>query len=186
MNPWIVSIITILVIILIKGLLLCVYYFRCPNCHHIFKPKFYQVMLEAHFGEEFIIKCPFCKTRGRKKILVKDKKIFHQMKLNDSPFNLIKQGKKTIELRLNDEKRQLINIGDRILFTNNQTLEQMVCLVEELYHFDNFVDLYKEFDKISLGYLENEISDPSDMLEYYKEEDINRYKVLGIQIRKIM
>ena len=107
--------------------------------------------------------------------------MIHHMNLNPEPFEMINTGIKTIELRLNDEKRQLINIGDRILFTNNQTLEQMVCLVEELYHFDNFVDLYKEFDKISLGYLENEISDPSDMLEYYKEEDINRYKVIGIQ-----
>lgn len=28
----------------------------------------------------------------------------HKMKLNDRPFNLIKNGSKIIELRLNDEK----------------------------------------------------------------------------------
>ena len=32
----------------------------------------------------------------------------HEMKLNVEPFDKIKNGKKTIELRLNDEKRQLI------------------------------------------------------------------------------
>ena len=32
----------------------------------------------------------------------------HEMKLNNGPFERIKNGTKTIELRLNDEKRQLL------------------------------------------------------------------------------
>ena len=32
------------------------------------------------------------------------------MKLNNEPFNLIKNGTKTVELRLNDEKRKLFNV----------------------------------------------------------------------------
>ena len=35
----------------------------------------------------------------------------HEMKLNNSPFERIKNGTKTIELRLNDEKRQLLKIN---------------------------------------------------------------------------
>ena len=31
----------------------------------------------------------------------------HEMRLHNSPFQLIKSGTKTIEMRLNDEKRQL-------------------------------------------------------------------------------
>ena len=42
----------------------------------------------------------------------------HEMKLHSSPFEMIKSGKKTIELRLYDEKRQLIKEGDIIIFTN--------------------------------------------------------------------
>jgi ASC-1-like (ASCH) protein len=45
----------------------------------------------------------------------------HEMKLNVEPFNKIKSGKKTIELRLNDEKRQLVKIKDLIEFTNRET-----------------------------------------------------------------
>ena len=41
----------------------------------------------------------------------------YNMKLNNEPFNLIKNGTKTVELRLNDEKRKLLNIGDKIEFT---------------------------------------------------------------------
>ena len=40
----------------------------------------------------------------------------HEMKLYDAPFELIKSGKKTIEVRCNDEKRRKLNVGDKIIF----------------------------------------------------------------------
>jgi ASC-1-like (ASCH) protein len=42
----------------------------------------------------------------------------HEMRLHDGPFKLIKAGSKTIELRLYDEKRQEIKVGDEIEFTS--------------------------------------------------------------------
>lgn len=39
----------------------------------------------------------------------------HNMKLHPGPFALIAQGNKTIELRLWDEKRRLIRMGDDII-----------------------------------------------------------------------
>ena len=38
------------------------------------------------------------------------------MKLNKEPFEKIKSGEKTIELRLYDEKRRKIKAGDTICF----------------------------------------------------------------------
>lgn len=108
------------------------------------------------------------------------------MNLNDTPFQLVENKQKTIEMRLNDEKRQLIQVGDQILFTNTKTNKQLICLVEEVFHYDNFEDLYQNHDKKELGYLEDEISDPSDMLEYYSKEQIEKYHVVGIKIRKLM
>ena len=108
------------------------------------------------------------------------------MNLNDTPFQLVENKQKTIEMRLNDEKRQLIQVGDQILFTNTKTNKQLICLVEEVFHYDNFEDLYQNHDKIELGYLEDEVSDPSDMLEYYSKEQIEKYHVVGIKIRKLM
>jgi ASC-1-like (ASCH) protein len=43
--------------------------------------------------------------------------MLHQMKLQPNPFEQIKNGSKTLELRLNDEKRQLIKVGDEIEFS---------------------------------------------------------------------
>ncbi|HEY1074482.1 MAG TPA: ASCH domain-containing protein, partial [Patescibacteria group bacterium] len=44
--------------------------------------------------------------------------MLHSMRLHPRPFDNIKSGKKTSELRLNDEKRSAIKIGDMIEFTS--------------------------------------------------------------------
>ena len=44
----------------------------------------------------------------------------HIMNLNPIPFEMIRSGKKTIELRINDEKRQFINKNDEIEFINTE------------------------------------------------------------------
>lgn len=43
----------------------------------------------------------------------------HKMKLAKDPFEKIASGRKVIEARLYDVKRQQINVGDRIEFTRN-------------------------------------------------------------------
>ena len=105
------------------------------------------------------------------------------MNLHPEPFELIKSGHKDIEMRLYDERRKDIKIGDTILFTNNQTQEQLSVEVINLYRFDNFEELYAHFDKTRLGYLEDEIADPKDMEQYYSLDKILRYGVLAIEIK---
>lgn len=109
----------------------------------------------------------------------------HEMKLNNGPYQKINNGTKTIELRLNDEKRQLLKIEDLIEFTNRETLEKMIVEIEELYNYSSFDELYKHFDKVSMGYEEDEVADPKDMEQYYSKEEQQKYGVLGIKIRKI-
>ena len=99
----------------------------------------------------------------------------HRMNLWDSPFNHIKQGSKTVELRLNDEKRQLIHKGDTLVFTNSVTHEEMITLVTGIRVFSNFAELYSQYDKISMGYDEDEDASPDDMLLYYSDEKIKKY-----------
>ena len=42
----------------------------------------------------------------------------HNMKLQNKSFKMIKNENKEIEMRLNDEKRKKLSIGDTIEFTN--------------------------------------------------------------------
>ena len=39
----------------------------------------------------------------------------YEMKLNSKPFGMIRSGRKTVELRLFDEKRRKLNPGDHII-----------------------------------------------------------------------
>lgn len=104
------------------------------------------------------------------------------MKLNSDPFIKIKSGKKTVELRLYDEKRQKLKNGDKIEFTNIKTGETLVCNVKRLHVFPSFEELYEHFDKISIGYDEDETADFKDMEKYYSKEDENKYGTVGIEI----
>ena len=44
----------------------------------------------------------------------------HYMNLQPRYFNYIKSGTKRIELRLNDEKRRQLQLGDTIVFTSSE------------------------------------------------------------------
>lgn len=110
----------------------------------------------------------------------------HHMNLHAEPFYKIATRQKTIELRLNDEKRQRIHIGDTITFTNTtDTNQQVQCIVLQLHHFHNFSELYTALPLQQCGYSLTEVSNaaPSDMLAYYTLEQQERYGVVGIELQ---
>ncbi len=111
----------------------------------------------------------------------------HRMKLNPFPFEMMKSGQKTIELRLFDEKRQLIKIGARIVFTNTATGEMLDATVVKLHRFDNFDELYKSLSLLQCGYTSENIdkATPADMELYYSVEDQKKYGVVGIELEII-
>ncbi len=107
----------------------------------------------------------------------------HQLKLATEPFNAIISGNKTIESRLYDAKRQKIQIGDRIIFTNRDNSEQTVTAeVVGLLRYATFRDLFshnnpRKFGGDNVEWLENQIS------EFYSIEDQKIYGVIGIEFR---
>ncbi len=107
----------------------------------------------------------------------------HQLKLAAEPFNAIISGNKTIESRLYDAKRQKIQIGDRIIFTNRDNSEQTVAAeVVGLLRYATFRDLFshnnpRKFGGDNVEWLENQIS------EFYSIEDQKIYGVIGIEFR---
>lgn len=109
----------------------------------------------------------------------------HEMKLKPSPFSAMKSGLKTIEMRLFDEKRQAIAIGDEIIFTQTETGEMLKTCVISLRRYSNFEDLYAHEAHSTLGYAPHEVAHPSDMSQYYDMSETERYGVLAIEIRRI-
>lgn len=108
----------------------------------------------------------------------------HEMKLQASPFEKIKNRTKTIELRLFDEKRQQICEGDIITFTNIADGEKISATVKKLHCFESFEALYGSLPLLQCGYTAENIANahPSDMKQYYSEEEEKKYGVVGIEL----
>lgn len=106
--------------------------------------------------------------------------MLHKMKLNKSPFEMIKNGTKTIEFRLYDEKRQGVKIGDKIEFSKLPDLQEKLLVdVLELYQEDTFERLFRK-----LSFNEEEvIRKTRAMHEIYSQEKEQQYGVLGIKIK---
>lgn len=109
--------------------------------------------------------------------------MLHQMKLRTLPFEKIKNGSKTIELRLNDEKRQTVQVGDFIEFSClDEPKQKIQTRVTALHHFGSFSELYAVLPKEKLGYTPAETPVPDHMNEYYPREKQEQYGVLGIEL----
>ena len=108
----------------------------------------------------------------------------HEMRLDPAPFRMIKSGKKTIELRLYDEKRRRIVVGDTITFTETDTGERQRVTVTALHVFSSFDALYRALPLTKCGYTEAELpsASPDDMLAYYSKEQQQKYGVVGIAV----
>lgn len=111
----------------------------------------------------------------------------HEMRLDQDPFQMIKNGQKTIELRLYDEKRRKIAVGDTIVFTETKTSERMRVIVTDLHVFPTFSELYRALPLASCGYTEAELetATPDDMLAYYSLVRQQQHGVVGIGIAKL-
>ena len=110
----------------------------------------------------------------------------HVMKLHNEPYQLIKNGFKTIELRLYDEKRRTIAVGDEIEFVNTKNSNlSFRCCVLALHRFPTFKELYAALPLLKCGYTESNVAmaNPTDMELYYTVEQQQKYGVVGIELK---
>lgn len=108
--------------------------------------------------------------------------MLHKMNLWHNSFEKIKNKTKTIEMRLNDEKRSLIKVGDCIEFTDTENGDTVLCVVTTLFKYADFEDLYRHHDKVQIGYSVDEDARSSDMLDCYSEENIKKYGAPAIEL----
>ena len=109
----------------------------------------------------------------------------HTMKVQTRYYNLLKSGEKTIELRLFDEKRQKIQVGDEIIFSDfsNQD-DNFKAVVLKLYRAENFDALCRIIDSNQAGFsTKNELI--SVLEKFYAPQEQKKFGVVGIEIRKI-
>ncbi len=107
------------------------------------------------------------------------------MNLQPKYFDFIKDGTKRIELRLYDEKRRSIQLGDIIEFTKSEN-EKFKAEVVGLLRYNSFADLFEDFD---ISILADSSMTKQELLEvlgeFYSEEKQAEFGVIGIRIKLI-
>ncbi|MGK0713490.1 ASCH domain-containing protein [Aerococcus urinaeequi] len=109
----------------------------------------------------------------------------HTMGLYESPFNSIKSSKKSVEVRLNDEKRRKISIDDSIKFTKvPESSETLTVKVLELREFPTFKEMYETIPASDF----DTVGDPVDLMvqqtyEIYSPEQEKEWGTLAITIK---
>lgn len=112
----------------------------------------------------------------------------HSMKLNVEPFEAVRNHRKTVEIRLNDEKRQNVKIGDTIVFTNIEDPEKKLRVkVTEKRVFDTFQKLFNYYNNGEMGY-EDDASlaqKVAGIYSIYDQTDELNYGVVALKIELV-
>ena len=108
-----------------------------------------------------------------------------QMKLQETPFEKIGSGQKTVEMRLYDEKRRMLNVGDKIVFSKQGEEDKKIKVkITKINTFKSFEELYKFYtNKKVLGYDEKEKASFKDMEKYYPKEKQKSDGVVALEFK---
>ena len=108
----------------------------------------------------------------------------HEMKLQPVYFNKIRSGEKIYEIRLNDEKRKTIKVGNYIVFKKEpQLVDQITCKVSDLIIFDSFKTMIETLPPALVGFENMSNTEIIDIYhQFYTEADEKHYGVLAIKV----
>lgn len=109
----------------------------------------------------------------------------YEMKLKPVYFEKIKAGEKIYEVRLNDEKRQLLKIGDTLLLKKEPNLAEILqTKIVDLIYFKSFSAMLDKLPAKQIGfdnYSKNQIE--NIYREFYSVEDELKYGIVAIQVQ---
>jgi ASC-1-like (ASCH) protein len=104
------------------------------------------------------------------------------MHLDEASLELFRSGKKNIELRLWDEKRSKIKVGDRLRFTcQGNPKKYLEAEISQLYHAESFKKLLELFPIKATGF-DNPRALLSELARIYPEPEEIKWGVVGIGI----
>ncbi len=109
------------------------------------------------------------------------------MTIDSNFFDMIKYGGKKVEVRVNDEKRRLIKVGDVLYFNKRSARPDVLKVrVTSLTYKDSFLELYSCYNPAELGFKDVDLLGfLSSMANYYPPEREKTYGVVGIGVEVI-
>ncbi len=109
----------------------------------------------------------------------------HEMKVQPTFFDKIKAGEKIYEIRLNDEKRQKIKVGDEIIFKKEPDLTDKISAnVVELKKFKTLDEMANSLPLSEVGFHKLNASEVVEVYHhFYTQEEEKQFGVLAIKIK---
>lgn len=107
--------------------------------------------------------------------------------LDEDIFEVVKYGTKNVEVRVNDEKRRKLKIGDNITFLKRpDDIEKMDAVIEDLVYYKDFNDLVLDYTMDELYLKDYSKEDFINLLKrFYSDDEINKYGVVAIKFKII-
>lgn len=105
-----------------------------------------------------------------------------QFHLDSNIFELVKNGTKDIEVRINDEKRRNLHIGDTLVFLKRpHDDEKLVKKVTSLEYYQNFIELVDHYEMKRLYLDEYSQEQFLELLhQFYTQEEQEEFGVVAI------
>lgn len=102
--------------------------------------------------------------------------------LHPDVFEIVKKGVKDVEVRVNDEKRRKLKVGDTLIFLKRPLEDQKIrAKVTKLEYYENFNELVNHYDMKRI-YLEDYTKEMylKEMERFYTKEEQKKYGVVAI------
>ena len=106
--------------------------------------------------------------------------------LHKEIFDIVKDGVKDVEVRVNDDKRRKLHVGDTLIFVNRGCENDKIkTKVNNLVYFKNFTDVV-DYYKMEIIYLKETTKDEYLKLmgKFYSNKDVEEYGVVAIEFCK--
>lgn len=111
-----------------------------------------------------------------------------EMKVHLHPevFDIVVDGTKDVEVRVNDPKRRQLNVGDTLIFLKRpEEKEQIKAIVKNLVYFSSFEKVMDAYPMKRI-YLDTTTRDEYIQLmkQFYSDELVKQYGIVAIEFEK--
>lgn len=108
----------------------------------------------------------------------------HEIKVKKVYYDKIKSGEKIYEIRLNDEKRQKIKVGDQLkIWCEPELVECLVTTVVDKLYYSNFEELLKNIPAAEIGFAKYSSEEIIKTYhQFYTESDELQYGIVAIKL----
>ena len=107
--------------------------------------------------------------------------------LDSDVFHIVEDGSKDVEVRVNDQKRRQLKVGDTLLFLKRpDDDEEIKAVVDKLVLFSNFEEVIDAYDMGRIYLKDTSREDYLQLMSrFYSREEVENNGVVAIEFHTI-